>query len=118
MKLILTASNINSIAISSTIRFFRLRKMPTTLIAKRSAPTPRYQDSETISPPLLLLGACNRPLTSRGIDRHRDQAQTLFAAHLGLLGGTLKFGVLAPPQRERDRRDDGDQQDRPRDLQR
>ena len=38
MKLMFTASSISSIAISRMIRFLRLRKMPTTLIANRIAP--------------------------------------------------------------------------------
>ena len=38
MKLVFTDKSINSIAISRTIRFFRFRKMPTTLIANRIAP--------------------------------------------------------------------------------
>jgi hypothetical protein len=41
MKLRLTASSISSIAISSTIRLRRLRKMPTTLIANRIAASTR-----------------------------------------------------------------------------
>jgi hypothetical protein len=41
MKFRFTASSISSIAISSTMRLRRLRKMPTTLMAKSSAPSTR-----------------------------------------------------------------------------
>jgi len=40
-KFMLTASSISSIAISSTMRFLRLRKMPTIAIAKSIAPSTR-----------------------------------------------------------------------------
>ena len=41
MKFMFTASSISSIAISSTITFLRLRKMPTMAIANSSAPSTR-----------------------------------------------------------------------------
>src|SRR5215831_7993974 len=119
MKLMLTARSINSIAISSTIRFLRFRKIPTTLIANSRAPTPRYQDKETIAALLLaLVRTGNRALSSGGVDRHRDQAHPVLTPHLDLLRRILLLAVLAPTQRERDRCDDRDQQDAARDLQR
>jgi hypothetical protein len=40
-KLMLTASSISSIDISRTITFFRLRKMPATLMQNSAAPSAR-----------------------------------------------------------------------------
>ena len=41
MKFMFTASSISSIAISRMITFLRFRKMPTTLMANRIAPSTR-----------------------------------------------------------------------------
>src|SRR5512145_2084010 len=115
----LTASSISSIAISRTMRFLRFRKMPTTLIAKSSAATPRYHDSETTPAPSLsffssdLLGLARVVLVG-----HRHQAHTVFPAHPDLARRVLRLRILAPAQRQGDRGDDGDQQDDARDLQR
>src|SRR5918993_813392 len=111
----LTASNISSIAISSTIRFFRFRKMPTTLIANNSAPTPRYQDSDTTTFPLCLSAFC---LPCSIFRRHRDQPDAIAAPYLGLLRRVLPLRVLAPTQRQRNGGDNRHQQDDTCDLQR
>jgi hypothetical protein len=55
MKFMFTASNINSIDINRTIRFFRLRKIPTTPIAKRIAASIKKWDSVSKVPPWFLL---------------------------------------------------------------
>src|ERR1051326_1573092 len=106
MKLRLTASSISSIAISSTIRLRRLRKMPTTLIANRIAPSTRKWLSDRLMPRSFLLR------------RHGDEAHALLAARPDLLGGRLVARVLAPAQGERDGGDDRHQQDHRGDLER
>src|SRR5512137_595294 len=111
----LTASSISSIAIRSTMRFLRFRKMPTTLMANSSAPTPRYQDSETTPAPSLsffLSDVLRLPRVLLG--GHRHQADPIFPAHPDLARRVLRLRVLAAAQGQRDRRDDGHQQDHPR----
>ena len=51
MKLRFTASNINSIDIKIMIRFFLFRKIPTMLIANKTAPNIRKWDSVNKVPP-------------------------------------------------------------------
>jgi len=51
MKFMFTASSINSIDIRMMIRFLRLRKMPTTLIANMIAPRIKKWDSVSKVPP-------------------------------------------------------------------
>src|SRR4051794_13811822 len=104
MKFMLTASSISSIAISSTIRLRRLRKMPTTLIANRIAPRTRKWERVRV--------------TSLSLRGHRDQAHPVLATRPHLLFGRLVAAVLAAAQRERDGGDDRHQQDHRGDLER
>src|SRR5258706_146822 len=56
MKFVLTASSISSIAISRTMTFLRLRKIPTMLIANSTAPRIRKCESDSKQhPPLKLV---------------------------------------------------------------
>src|SRR5512145_1671408 len=115
----LTASSISSIAISSTMRFLRFRKMPTTLIANSSAATPRYQDSETTPASPLLFFPSDLPGLARVVFvGHRHQAHPVLPSHPHLARRVLRLRILAAAQRQRDRGDDGHQQDHSRDLQR
>src|SRR6266536_2108336 len=97
MKFMLTASSISSIAISRMMTFLRLRKIPTMLIANSTAPRIRKCESDSKVCLFFLFR------------RHRNQAHALAAFHRGLLRRVLILGVLALPQRERDRHDDGHQ---------
>src|SRR3954471_2667973 len=101
MKLRLTASSISSIAISSTMMLRRLRKMPTTLIAKRTAP--RTRKCESVRGARLM-----RLVLLRG---HGDQPHPVGAPDARLLGGVLRAAVLAPAQGQRDGGDNRHQQD-------
>src|SRR6185436_15546233 len=109
MKFILTASSISSIAISSTMMLRRLRKMPTTLIAKRIAPRIRKCDSVSGAKPMPVV-------ISFLLRRHGDQPHPVGALGAGLRGGILRAAVLAPAQGERDRGNDRHQQDHRGDL--
>src|SRR5437870_5056093 len=121
MKFVFTASSISSIAISSTIRFFRFRKMPITAIANSSAPTPRYAGNETIAllPPAPAASAAAAVHGSlAGLGRHPDDPEPIGPADRHLIGRILVSGVLALAQGQRDGRDDSHQQHGARDLQR
>src|SRR5713226_6454677 len=98
MKFMLTASSISSIAIRRMMTFLRLRKIPTMLIANSTAPRMRKCDSDSKVRLFFLLR------------RHRNQAHAIAAPDGGLPGRVLVLGVLAFPQRERDRHDDGHQE--------
>src|SRR5258706_9049243 len=111
MKFMFTARSISSIAMSRMMTFLRLRKIPTMLIANSTAPRIRKCDSESKQRlPFLLLVVLLR--------RHRDQPHPVAALHGGLPGRVLVLGVLAFPERERDRHDDRDQQQHGRELER
>src|SRR6266540_6295695 len=121
MKFMLTASSISSIAISRMMTFLRLRKIPTMLIANSTAPRIRKCDSDSKS---------FLPWVSRIEDfdphslilllfrRHRNQSHAFAAFHDDLLRRVLVLGVLAFPQRERDRDDDRHQEQHRRELER
>src|SRR5713101_7246410 len=104
MKFVLTASSISSIAIRRMMTFLRLRKIPTMLIANSTAPRMRKCESDSKVCLFFLLR------------RHRNQPDALAAFHDGLLCRVLVLGVLAFPQGERDRHDDGHQQQHRREL--
>src|SRR3954466_13200369 len=104
MKLRFTASSISSIAISSTMMLRRLRKMPTTLMAKRTAPSIRKCESVS--------GAKVMPVTMSLLLRwHGNEAHAVSPFYPALRRRILRVAVLAPPQRQRDRGDDRDKQD-------
>src|SRR5882672_4737055 len=102
MKFMFTASSINSIAISRMMTFLRLRKIPIMLIANSTALRIRKCDSESRAPSLV-----SSVLLLR---RHRDQPQARAALRCDLAGRVLVLGVLAFPERERDRHDNRHQQ--------
>src|SRR5713101_5696278 len=106
MKFMLTASSISSIAISRMMTFFRLRKIPTTLIANSTAPRMRKCESDSKVCLFFLFR------------RHRNQAHAIAAPDGRLPGRVLVPGVLAFPQRERYRHDDGHQEQHRRELER
>src|SRR6266481_639051 len=106
MKFMLTASSISSIAISRMMTFLRLRKIPTMLIANSTAPRTRKCDSDGKVCLFFLLR------------RHRNQAHALAAPDGDLPGRVLVLGVLALPERERDRNDDRHQEQHRRELER
>src|SRR6476660_7755384 len=104
MKFVLTASSISSIAISRMMTFLRLRKIPKMLIANSTAPRIRKCDSDSKVCLFLLLR------------RHRNQAPAFAALDGDLPGRVLVLGGLALPERQRDRDDDGHQQQHRREL--
>src|SRR4051812_20344249 len=111
MKFRFTASSISSIAISRTMMLRRLRKMPTTLIAKRIAPRTRKWESVRVTRGAVSSGS----LLFR---RHGNEPHAVLAARAHLLRRVLVARVLALAQRERDGGDDGHQQHHCGDLER
>src|SRR5437667_7588910 len=104
MKFMLTASSISSIAISRMMTFLRLRKIPTMLIANSTAPRTRKCDSDSKVCLFFLFR------------RHRNQAYPVAAPDGDLPGRVLVFRVLALSERQRDRDDNGHQQEDRREL--
>src|SRR6266481_8681277 len=98
MKFRLTASSISSIAIKRMMTFLRLRKIPTMLIANSTAPRTRKCESDSKVRLFFLLR------------RHRNQPHAIAAPDGDLPGRVLVFRVLALSERQRDRDDDGHQQ--------
>src|SRR4249920_930477 len=111
MKFMLTASSISSIAISRMMTFLRLRKMPTTLIAKSSAPSTRKCASVSNVSPL-----SPSPVLLAVFGRHRHDPDAILALDRHLLRRVLVPRVLALAHGEGDRGDDRHQQDHRRQL--
>src|SRR5256885_12893611 len=104
MKFMLTASSISSIAISRMMTFWRLKKIPTMLIANSTAPRTRKCDSDSKVCLFFLFR------------RHRNQASPVAALDGDLPDRVLVFRVLALSERQRDRDDNGHQQQHRREL--
>ena len=104
-----TASSISSMAISSTIRFLRFRKMPTTDSANRMPPSDKKWPSVTLP------GSCGprglRPARGQ-FDGRPSSAPGAGArlAHLDLARSGRCGGCPCAAQRQRDGGDDGHQQ--------
>src|SRR6266581_3711498 len=98
MKFRLTASSISSIAINRMMTFLRLRKIPTMLIANSTAPRIRKCESNSKVCLFFLLR------------RHRNQPHPVAALDGGLPGRVLVLRVLALSECQRDRDDNGHQE--------
>src|SRR6266571_4974721 len=98
MKFVLTASSISSIAIKRMMTFLRLRKIPTMLIANSTAPRMRKCESDSKVCLFFLFR------------RHRNQPHPVAALDGDLPRRVLILGVLALSERQRDRDDNGDEQ--------
>lgn len=123
MKFMFTASSISSIDIKMMIRFFRLRKIPTMLIAKRIAPSIKKWDSvskmppwfflqmQRQAPPRRVLNIHNPLILVTLLGRHFQYAYAVFRLDKHLLSRTDRFGLALATKGQRRCRDNADQQD-------